>query len=425
MYKQLIKKTALTLAAAGAFMSAFAVDANAQTKIEYWHGNAETQGGGALNDLVKKFNESQDEVVVEPIFHEGLYVGLMQSLQTQAATGEYPAVVQIGWAYREYFATNFPFTAPETLLEEVGADTGFLEAKFPEPMLNLARNFEGDLLGFPYSVSTAVVYVNTELCEEAGVDYEAIETWEDLYAAAAQVTEATGKYGLYTTESNDNWSTQQYVETYGGETVTQEGTANFATEEGIQAVQDWADGIAEGYVMHAATDEGHQSFISGDVAFLNTTIAQRKNVSDNAAFEAVAIELPSRNDGSGERAVPAGGSMLAVTGQDQEQKEAAWKFIEFLYQPENIAAWTAGTGYLPPTIDATENTDLKDLIDNDQMFQTSYAHMDDLVAFASFPGNQGLQASDVYRDARDKILNGAAAADVFPATQEEINEMIQ
>ncbi|MGX7107637.1 extracellular solute-binding protein [Hutsoniella sourekii] len=425
MIKKIAKKSVILLAALTAGLSGFAGIANAQTKIEYWHGNAETQGGKAVTELVEKFNASQDEVVVEPIFHEGLYVGLMQSLQTQAAAGEYPALVQIGWAYREYFATNFPFMPPADLIKEAGEDEGYLQTKFPEQMLNFATDFEGNQLGFPYSVSTAVVYVNTELAEEAGVNYEEIETWADLYEAAAKVHEATGKYGLYTTESNDNWSTQQIVETYGAETVTSEGTANFATEEGIQGLQDWADSIESGATLHASTDEGHQAFISGDVAFLNTTIAQRTNVTENAQFEAVAIDLPSKNDGSGDRIVPPGGSMLAVTGQDPEQRKAAWQFIKFLYEPDSIAIWTANTGYLPPTADATENADLKDLIENDQMFQTAYSHMEDLRPFASFPGNQGLQASDVYRDARDKILNGQPAKDVLPKTQEQINDMIK
>ena len=67
-------------------------------EIEYWHGNADTQGGQQVKELVDKFNESQDEVHVTPVYNEGLYVGLMKNLQTQAAAKKYPAVVQIGWA---------------------------------------------------------------------------------------------------------------------------------------------------------------------------------------------------------------------------------------------------------------------------------------------------------------------------------------
>ena len=56
--------------------------------------------------------------------------------------------------------------------------------------------------------------------------------------------------------------------------------------------------------------------------------------------------------------VPAGGSLLAVTAEDEEQQKAAWEFMKFLYEPDSVSAWTFGTGYLPETIDATDNNEL-------------------------------------------------------------------
>lgn len=392
--------------------------------IEYWHGNADTQGGRQVEELVNKFNDSQDEVIVEPVYNDGLYVGLMENLQTSAAGGEYPAVVQIGWAYREYFQSNFEFTDPETLLSTVGEEGNdtYLEDKFPEPMLNLARDFAGNLLGFPYSVSTPVIYVNKELVDEAGVDPTTIISYEELYEMAGQITEATGKHGLYITESNDNWSTQGLIEANGAVTVSEDGQAEFASEEGQKALQDWADSIDAGHTLHTSTDQGHQSFISGDVGMVWTTIAQRTNITENANFESYAIELPPYE--GNDPAVPAGGALLAITAREEAEQAAALKFIEFLYEPDNVAIWTSGTGYLPPTNDATENEDLAELIETDQMFQTSYNQMENLVPFASFPGSRGLEASDMYRNMRDRVFGGTPASEAMPETQDEINELL-
>lgn len=392
--------------------------------IEYWHGNADTQGGRQVEELVNKFNESQDEVIVESVYHDGLYVGLMENLQTSVAGGEYPALVQIGWAYREYFQANFEFTDPETLISTVGeegSDT-YLEDKFPEPMLNLARDFAGNLLGFPYSVSTPVIYVNKDLTDEAGVDPTTITSYEELYEMAGQITEATDKHGLYITESNDNWSTQGLIESNKAVTVSEDGQAQFASEEGQKALQDWADSIDAGHTLHTSTDQGHQSFISGDVGMVWTTIAQRTNITENANFESYAVELPPYE--GNEPAVPAGGALLAVTAQEEVEQAATLKFIEFLYEPDNVAIWTSGTGYLPPTNDASENADLAELIETDQMFQTSYNQMESLVPFASFPGSRGLEASDMYRNMRDRVFGGMPASDAMPETQDDINELI-
>ena len=70
-----------------------------KTVIEYWHCNAETQGGLVVDDLVKKFNEENDHIEVVAKYNPDMYKGLMQNLQAEAATGNTPALVQIGWAF--------------------------------------------------------------------------------------------------------------------------------------------------------------------------------------------------------------------------------------------------------------------------------------------------------------------------------------
>ena len=75
-----------------------------KTVIEYWHCNAETQGGLVVDDLVKKFNEENDHIEVVAKYNPDMYKGLMQNLQAEAATGNTPALVQIGWAFLDYFS---------------------------------------------------------------------------------------------------------------------------------------------------------------------------------------------------------------------------------------------------------------------------------------------------------------------------------
>lgn len=75
-----------------------------KTVIEYWHCNAETQGGLTVEELVDKFNAENDHIEVVAKYNPDMYKGLMQNLQAEAAVGNSPAVVQIGWA----FLTIFP-----------------------------------------------------------------------------------------------------------------------------------------------------------------------------------------------------------------------------------------------------------------------------------------------------------------------------
>ena len=49
-----------------------------KTVIEYWHCNAENQGGLTVDELVKNFNENNDHIEVVAKYNPDMYKGLMQ-----------------------------------------------------------------------------------------------------------------------------------------------------------------------------------------------------------------------------------------------------------------------------------------------------------------------------------------------------------
>ena len=125
--------------------------------------------------------------------------------------------------------------------------------------------------------------------------------------------------------------------------------ASFATEDGIAAMQLLADMVKDQTALHISWEEGCQSFIDGNCAMLYTTIARRASVQKGAQFDVATVKSPLWNDK--ERMVPAGGCFLAITAQGDDQIKAAWEFEKFLYSVESMAAWTEGTGYVPPRKD--------------------------------------------------------------------------
>lgn len=65
-----------------------------------------------MDELVRQFNESNDHIEVVAKYNPDMYKGLMQNLQAEAAAGNSPALVQIGWAFLDYFSNNFSYTSP-------------------------------------------------------------------------------------------------------------------------------------------------------------------------------------------------------------------------------------------------------------------------------------------------------------------------
>ena len=167
-----------------------------KTVIEYWHCNAETQGGLVVDDLVKKFNEENDHIEVVAKYNPDMYKGLMQNLQAEAATGNTPALVQIGWAFLDYFSNNFDYVAPQDAIDKFDSeDANFLTDNFLPNVLDLAVNSNGEQVGIPYSLSSPVLYINKDLLKGSGP----FRRWTGDLAGSTGICrdsqEKTGKYG--------------------------------------------------------------------------------------------------------------------------------------------------------------------------------------------------------------------------------------
>ena len=398
-----------------------------KTVIEYWHCNAETQGGLVVDELVRQFNESNDHIQVVAKYNP--YKGLMQNLQAEAAAGNSPALVQIGWAFLDYFSNNFSYVPPQEAIDKFDKEeASFLQDKFLPNILELAVNSEGSQVGIPYSLSNPVLYINKDILREAGLPENGPATWQEVSEFAKIIKEKTGKYGFYMQEPADFWAQQGLIESSGAKMLTTNGEgkkeASFATEDGIAAMQLLADMVKDQTALHISWEEGCQSFIDGNCAMLYTTIARRASVQKGAQFDVATVKSPLWNDK--ERMVPAGGCFLAITAQGDDQIKAAWEFEKFLYSVESMAAWTEGTGYVPPRKDvAGAENGLKTFLAENKMMNAAIQQMDGVVPWTAFPGDAGLQAEQMLLDMRDQILGGQVTAEYgMKATQDAINQLL-
>lgn len=396
-----------------------------KVKIEYWHVNAETQGGKSVDKLVEEFNKQSDTVEVVAKYNPDMYKGLLQNFQAEAATGSTPALVQVGWAFLDYFSNNFGYTEPQDIIDQhFPEDKTFLEDNFLSNILDLAKNSEGSQVGIPYSLSSPVLYINKDILKECGLDEEGPKTWEQVQEFASVIKDKTGKYGVYIQEASDSWATQALLESNGARMIT-DGKATFASEKGIEAYEAYADMVKNEDALHISWDEGVQSFINGEVGMLYTTIARRASIQEGAKFDVAAVNSPAWE--GEEVRLPAGGCLLAITAQDEEEQKAAWEFQKYLYSVESMAEWTIGTGYVPPRKDVAEaENGLKDFLEENQMMEAATSQMEGVVSWTSFPGDAGLEAEQILLDTRDQILGGKISAkDGLTEAQNKINKLLE
>lgn len=403
---------------------------NGKVQIEYWHVAAESFGGATVKELVADFNKTHPNIEVVDKYNPDMYKGLTQNLQAAMASGKNPDVVQMGYSYLNYAAENLKYTDLNELVKQGPAeDKNFLKDNYLPNVLALAQTDNGKQIGLPYSVSVPVLFYNPEIFEKAGLDpANPPKTWAEVEKAAAQIKEKTGNMGFFMQEYADNWAQQAIIESNGGQMLKKEGgkvLAGFNTPEAAAAYQLLGDMVKAGNGLHATNEEGFQAYLSGKLGMVCTTIGKRANFEKTAKFKVMAAAFPTFE--GKERKVPAGGNFLMCFSKDAEKQKAAWEFIKYLESPQALAKWSTGTGYLPPRKGIAEDPNgFKKIVDENKNIQAALSTMPNLVKWASFPGNNGLQAEQLLIDVRDIILSGQeSAANALDATAEKINKLLQ
>lgn len=392
--------------------------------IEYWHTNSETRGGPTVEAQIQAFNEANPDIEVVGRYNDG-YDGLMQNLQADAAAGNTPDLVQVSYSNLEYFPNNFSYTAPDELMEQYSDNPDFISESFAENIISLGTDSQGDLVGFPYAVSNPILYYNKDILAAAGLT-EAPETWEELQEYALTIKETTGKSAFHLQE-NDTWALQALLECNGGSFLTwTDGTpeCTIADPASADAFQLYADmTLVDKTSVHISTDEALQAFNAGELGMLASSCANLAGIEESASFEIGTAPFPVFE--GEKRVVPAGGCVLAVTSQDDAKKEAVAKFIEFLYEDDNIVDWVDGTGYVAPTNSALESEGMQQLLAEDSLREAASSQVEDIIPWAAFPGDSGLQAQQFISDARDQILNGEDINTALTECQDSINALFK
>lgn len=395
--------------------------------LQYWHINTEAFGLPAVRELIREFERRNPGIKVEERYHPNAYTGLLQNLQAALAAGNPPDVVQMGYLYTRYAAKNLPYVPITELARKYGNERHL--RRFAPNILALGQ-VDGVLVGMPYSLSNIVAYYNADLFRRAGLDPDRPpSTWEGWRRAARQIKERTGKYGIYLILLDDNWAIEALIRSNGGTLLRCENgvyRTGIGDKEAIEALAMWAGLVKEGLALGVPLQQGEQAFLAGEAASFMTTIARRAGLQEQTRgrFELRAARFPTF--GGKPPALPGGGNVLMVFSQDPRKQEAVWKFIQFLTSPEGFTIWTKGTGYVPLLPELIRDPRyLKDFVEKNPIQKVAVEQLPFTVPWTSFPGPNGLAASQALFRATQKALSGQATAEAaLREAAQEIHRLI-
>ncbi|KUG62027.1 hypothetical protein AVL61_02800 [Kocuria rosea subsp. polaris] len=225
---------------------------------------------------------------------------------------------------------------------------------------DLGASAQGAVNGVPFAANASGVLYNEELFAEHGV--EVPRTWDELIAAAETFEDAgvTPFYGMLA----DAWTAQAplaplvpqtvpedfWEQRFAGSTTFQEDWTEATDKLATLFDHTQADPVATGY------EDGTAAFARGESAMLllgNYAVPQIRSF--EPGFTIGSFALPATNDPD-ETVLVSGVDVVITAGAQTEHPEEVQRFVEFLMQPEVVAAYAEEQTAIP-TLDGMSNDD--------------------------------------------------------------------
>ena len=194
----------------------------------------------------------------------------------------------------------------------------------------------GEQLGIDYHLGAYLMYYNRALLDEAGIDPDAIKTWDDYVAAGKQFKEAFPDKAWTAVESRSIFSPYALMYTKGGHVYDGEGNLVLDSEANAEALQFMSDLVnVEGIAIEAPAGDINSAefmaeFPNGNIASIWMPQWYMTRFPDNMTSlcgSMIVRPMPLWEEG-GFTTTMGGGTGTAVTDQTPEDEQALAK--EFL-----------------------------------------------------------------------------------------------
>jgi len=333
-----------------------AAPASATTDIMWWHamsGELRRQ----LEKLAADFNASQTEFKVVPTY-KGDYTETVTAAIFAFRSHTQPAIVQVNEiATATMTAAKGVIYPVYELMQDQGEP--FAPTAYLPVVTGYYSDAAGNMLSFPFNVSTPILYYNKTLFRGAGLDPEvAPKTWAEVGAAAKKLRAAGSPCGF--TTSWPSWINIENFSAFHNLPVATR-TNGF---DGIDAVLTFNNPVVARHIAQLAQWQATKVFDysgrgqSAEPRFQNAecgifigSSATRADIKANSKFEIGYGMLPYWGDvdGAPQNSIIGGATLWVLRNRPPQEYKGVAKFFGYLSKSDIQAAWHQRTGYLPIT----------------------------------------------------------------------------
>jgi sn-glycerol 3-phosphate transport system substrate-binding protein len=335
---------------------ALASPAQAATEIMWWHAMS-GELGKQLEKLAADFNASQSDYRIVPSY-KGNYTETVTAAIFAFRSRSQPAIVQVN-----EIATATMMAAKGAIYPVFELMRDQAEPFSPDAYLPAVTGYyadvAGNMLSFPFNVSTPILYYNKDLFRAAGLDPEvAPKTWPEVGAAAKRLRTAGSVCGLTTSWPSwinvENFSAFHNVplatRTNGFDGLDAELTFNNPVMvRHIAQLAQWQ--TTKAYDYSGRGEAAEPRFQKGECGIFIGSSATRADIKANSKFEVGFGMMPYWPDvaGAPQNTLIGGATLWVLRDRPRAEYTGVARFFAYLSKPAVQAAWHQNTGYLPIT----------------------------------------------------------------------------
>ena len=304
-----------------------------KTQVVIWHSSGEQQNV-ALNDIVARFNASQDKI--EVIAESQPSANFLSNVYSAVANGVGPDIIF------NYASTVSDYLADDKVVDLSGYfNLTELQSLVPQAVYDECTSFgDGKLYCLPLHSSGPVFFYDKALYTELGLSVPT--TWAELESNAKVIYEAKGIPGFAADSLTDLMQCLILQNGSGYIDVSNKKVLfnNSTTAESL----DWfGKNVRAGYFTNEK--DGDYFFNNFNAGLLGSFIAS------------CGCEEYITNENYGVAAIPQAGTTkwaptwnraLIVFKSNEQKESAAVEFLKFFTNAENSAQWTMASGNISP-----------------------------------------------------------------------------
>lgn len=328
-------------------------DANSKVTVSFMEAMSSGAQKTALAKITKDFMAANPNITID-LQEQPDYGTLQTKISAQTAAGKPPTIAQVYEDWAAEYAAAQVIVPLDSYIAKAQQYEDFYDGIKADLQLP-----DGKAWMWPFNKSVVVMYYNAAMVKRAPT------TWDEFAQVAKSVSNAhvvalSVDPGNSSAPAGGTALFEIIAQAYGDPVFAGDGTPQFTKPSVVKALQYFVDLKKAGALALGKNYPGQTALGSQTGAFDISSVASYPY--DLAAvgkkFTLGVAQLPTGPGGKQANQL-AGTNLALFSAATDNEKAAAWKYMQFLTEPAQQAYWSAQTGYLPVCQEALQQPDFK------------------------------------------------------------------